>query len=145
MTRPPASSRAASERMRRTGRRDTKCEMEVRRELHRQGFRYRVDRRVRGVSRSRPDIVFSREKIVVFVDGCFWHSCPKHATAPRANAAWWRAKLWQNVERDRRHVLEFARAGWRVLRYWEHEDPRQVADAIASVVVRHREKRGHDS
>jgi DNA mismatch endonuclease (patch repair protein) len=66
----------------------------------------------------------------VFVDGCFWHSCPEHATKPRTNREWWEAKLDSNVERDRRHTAELEEAGWTVLRFWEHEPASRAADAV---------------
>jgi DNA mismatch endonuclease (patch repair protein) len=71
--------------------------------------------------------VWRGRKVVVFVDGCFWHGCPRHATQPKANADWWRDKLAANVARDRRTDAELAARGWRVLRYWEHEPPTEVA------------------
>ena len=112
--------------MRANRRRDTGPELALRRELHGRGLRYRVDfAPVKGL-RCKPDIVFTRAKLVVFVDGCFWHRCPHHATQPRANGDWWREKLDANVRRDRRHDLALAAAGWRVLRVWEHE-PTAVA------------------
>lgn len=69
----------------------------------------------------RPDFVFRARRIVVFVDGCFWHGCPLHGTKPKGNAAFWRAKFRRNVERDRRDTRNLRRAGWKVVRLWEHE------------------------
>ena len=69
----------------------------------------------------RPDFVFPVRRLVVFVDGCFWHGCPRHGTRPRGNAAFWRAKFRRNLARDRRDTRRLRRAGWRVLRLWEHE------------------------
>jgi DNA mismatch endonuclease, patch repair protein len=69
----------------------------------------------------RPDFVFRGRRLVVFVDGCFWHGCPRHGTRPRANAAFWRAKFRRNQARDRRDTRRLRRQGWRVLRLWEHE------------------------
>jgi DNA mismatch endonuclease, patch repair protein len=66
--------------------------------------------------------VFTRRRVVVFVDGCFWHGCPLHATEPKNNAEWWREKLAANMARDRRHDEELTSAGWTVLRIWEHEN-----------------------
>lgn len=71
--------------------------------------------------RVRPDFVFPREKLAVFVDGCFWHGCPRHATSPANNAAFWMTKLAANKARDRRVNRELRKLGWRVLRIWEHE------------------------
>src|SRR3954471_18689778 len=96
------SSREVSERMARVARRDTAPELALRRELHRLGLRYRVDvAPAPSRSRRRADVVFSRQRIAVFVDGCFWHGCEEHGVRPRANAEYWRAKLRRNVERDR--------------------------------------------
>eukprot|EP01133_Synstelium_polycarpum_P019814 gene19814-23735_t len=104
-------------------RRDTKPEIALRRELHRRGLRYFVDRApVKGVRR-RADLVFPRRKVAVFVDGCFWHSCPQHATFPKNNAQWWTDKLAANVVRDRDTDARLAEQGWTVIRVWEHEDP----------------------
>jgi len=111
--------------------------MELRRELYRRGFRYRVDVSVPGVTRGRPDLLFPTEKAAVFVDGCFWHSCPIHGTAPKTNGQWWQEKLAANMERDRRHDRELTESGWLVLRFWEHEDASDAAD----VVVRSLESR----
>jgi DNA mismatch endonuclease (patch repair protein) len=113
--------------MQRQRRRDTKPEVEVRRLLHAAGIRFRVNARLEPDLRVRGDIVWRGRKVVVFVDGCFWHGCPRHATQPKANADWWRDKLAANVARDRRTDAELAARGWRVLRYWEHEPPTEVA------------------
>src|SRR3978361_1376381 len=94
------SSAGVSERMSRVRRRDTAPELELRSELHRRGLRYRIDRRpLKGVP-SRADLVFGPAKVAVYVDGCFWHSCPEHGTMPRSNEAFWQAKLGRNQERD---------------------------------------------
>ncbi len=84
------------------------------------GLRYRVDFPLAGMRR-RGDIVFTRCKVVVFVDGCFWHSCPEHGTLPKHNRAWWIEKLRVNVERDRDSDRRLTDAGWSVVRVWEHE------------------------
>jgi DNA mismatch endonuclease (patch repair protein) len=69
----------------------------------------------------KPDFVFPRLKLAVFVDGCFWHSCPKHATFPKGNASFWEKKLAGNRSRDRLVTRALRKRGWRVLRIWEHE------------------------
>jgi len=84
--------------------------------------------------RSRADVVFRPAKVAVFVDGCFWHRCPAHATVPTNNRAWWSAKLAANAERDRRVDNLLETAGWHVIRVWEHEDPDSAAATIATVV-----------
>src|SRR5689334_21253539 len=99
--RPVPSSPGVSERMSRARRRDTEPEMVVRREAHRRGLRYRVDAALPGMPRRRADLLFPRRRVAVFIDGCFWHSCPEHATIPRANREWWLSKLRKNADRDR--------------------------------------------
>jgi DNA mismatch endonuclease (patch repair protein) len=71
--------------------------------------------------RVRPDFVFAARRLVVFVDGCFWHGCPRHGALPRGNAAFWREKFQRNRARDRRDAGRLRLAGWKVLRLWEHE------------------------
>jgi DNA mismatch endonuclease (patch repair protein) len=78
--------------------------------------------------------MFSRVRLAVFVDGCFWHRCPEHGSDPRANGAWWRKKLDDNVARDRRNDAALRAAGWTVLRAWEHEPVVEVANRIESIV-----------
>jgi DNA mismatch endonuclease (patch repair protein) len=108
--------------MQRQARRDTKPELALRRELHRLGLRYRVDHGVLPGVRRRADVVFTRARVAVFVDGCFWHGCPDHGSRPKANAEWWATKLAANVARDRDTDRLLADAGWRVVRFWEHAD-----------------------
>jgi DNA mismatch endonuclease (patch repair protein) len=85
--------------------------------------------------RRRADLVFPRARVAVYIDGCFWHSCPQHATSPKNNAAWWTAKLEANKTRDADTDRRLEEAGWAVVRIWEHEDPaaaaRRVAEAVA--------------
>lgn len=73
---------------------------------------------------------------MVFIDGCFWHGCPEHRTSPRANSDWWRSKLEANIARDRDTDRQLAERGWRVLRFWEHEDPEIVVDKIAAELAK---------
>jgi DNA mismatch endonuclease, patch repair protein len=120
-------------------RRDTKPEREVRSALHREGFRFRVDYplRVSGYPRLiRPDIVFSRARLAVFIDGCWWHGCPEHGVRlTLRNEHYWRPKIAQNKERDGRQVLALEGAGWWVARFWEHEKPGSVAQAIRNLLA----------
>ncbi|HEX2391980.1 MAG TPA: very short patch repair endonuclease [Solirubrobacterales bacterium] len=116
--------------------RDTRPELALRSELHRRGLRYRVDRRPLKSVRCRADIVFPRQKVAVFVDGCFWHGCPEHGTSPQTNAAYWSAKIARNVERDRLNEAELSAAGWAVVRVWEHEISVDAADRIARLLER---------
>lgn len=127
---PGASSESVSRRMRNTRQRDTPMEISVRTLLQEHHLRFEVDRSIAGVTRARPDVLFPAERVAVFLDGCFWHSCPEHGTTPHANRQWWIEKLAANVERDRRHDQELTAAGWLVLRFWEHEAPEFVAEEI---------------
>jgi DNA mismatch endonuclease (patch repair protein) len=122
--------------------RDTQPELELRSALHRGGLRFFTHRRPYSDFRCRADVVFPRLRVAVFIDGCFWHRCPKHGTSPRANAKYWRPKLARNVARDRAVDTELAGAGWTVLRVWEHdvEGPglARVAAKIQRLVARRR-------
>jgi DNA mismatch endonuclease (patch repair protein) len=120
-----------------TKRRDTPCELAIRSLVHQMGLRYRVDWKVPD-SRTRADLAFVSARVLVFVDGCFWHGCPKHATWPKANADWWRVKLEGNVRRDADATARLRRDGWTVLRFWEHEEPVRAATRIAAVLARQR-------
>lgn len=143
MTRAPQpTSEAARDRMRHTPQRDTPCELALRRELHRRGLRYRVDYRPLSGLRRTADIVFTRQKVAVFVDGCFWHGCSEHGTWPKANADWWRAKIETNRSRDRDTDRRLAEAGWLPLRIWEHEDPRVAAKRVEEAVAKRRRDLG---
>lgn len=128
------SSESVRMRFQRQRIRDTAPEMALRRELHGRGLRYRVDVPLLGARGGRADILFSRARLVVMVDGCFWHRCPEHGLAPRANADWWRDKLDRNVERDRRTDRELTEMGWMVLRIWEHEPCLEAADRVEALV-----------
>ena len=135
-SRPP---RPSSENARRTmlanRRKDTSPELAVRRRIHAAGLRYRVDFPADAADRRRrADIVFTRAKVVVFIDGCFWHGCPQHFIAPKSNADYWGPKIARNMERDRTSTARLSDAGWRVLRFWEHEDPDDVATRIIEAV-----------
>lgn len=114
---------------------DSRLEQRLRSELHRRGLRFRKHVTLLPDSPCRPDVVFTRAKIAVFVDGCFWHSCPIHGTRSKANADWWRAKLEGNVQRDRRNDRMLAEAGWTVLRFWEHDDIVSMGDRIAAALT----------
>jgi DNA mismatch endonuclease (patch repair protein) len=129
------SSAAVSARMSRQGSRDTAPEVAVRRLLHASGLRYRVNLPVPGMPRRTIDIVFPKSKIAVFLDGCFWHGCPQHATQPKSNAEWWRSKLSKNMSRDVETTEHLRAEGWTVLRFWEHELPDEVANTVRAVVL----------
>lgn len=124
--------------MRGNRKRDTGPELKLRSLLHRGGLRFRVNHEliVPGL-RVRPDIVFVARRVAVFVDGCFWHSCRWHGTRPRVNTHYWLPKLARVKARDRKVRRLLTRAGWTVLRLWEHVPPERAADLVrAAVVVR---------
>ncbi|GAB2526110.1 very short patch repair endonuclease [Nocardia heshunensis] len=126
----PTTDAATSARLAKQRRAGTKPEMDLRRELHRRGKRFFVDRAPLPGLRRRADLVFPRRKVAVYVDGCFWHSCPEHATRPKNNAQWWAEKLAGNVARDRDTDARLTAAGWTVVRVWEHEAAVSAADLV---------------
>ncbi|MFJ3661175.1 very short patch repair endonuclease [Streptomyces sp. NPDC090119] len=120
--------------MSRQASKDTKPELAVRRLLHAAGLRYRLEYPVPGMARRRIDVAFTRAKVAVLIDGCFWHGCPVHATHPKANAEWWRQKLDRNMARDLETTNHLIAQGWTVLRFWEHEAPAEVAVRVQAAV-----------
>lgn len=133
-----ASSAATRRSMRANRGRDTSPEKAVRSALHRLGLRYRVNTRPEPTLQRTADIVFRPSRVAVFIDGCFWHSCPTHATRPRTHSAFWNNKLERTLERDRETTDTLERAGWLVLRFWEHEDPEEVALRVHNAVIARR-------
>ncbi len=130
---PLPASAARSANMKANRRTDTKPELALRSALHALGYRYRKDLRLDLPRRRvRPDIAFTSRKVAVFVDGCFWHACPDHGSAPKSNEWYWSPKLAKNVERDHAADAALAEAGWTVVRLWEHVP---VADAVAAVIA----------
>lgn len=111
--------------------RDTAPERALRSALHSQGWRFRVNFRPEPSLRRTADIVFTRQHVAVFVDGCFWHGCPIHGSTPTRNSGYWTPKLRRNIERDRDTDARLAQAGWKVVRVWEHEE---LAGAVTKVV-----------
>lgn len=132
--RPPASSTRVTAQMKVQRRRDTLPEVLVRRALFARGARYRVNYPVPGNRRRTIDIAFTRSKIAVFIDGCFWHGCPDHGTSPRANGEWWTSKIAANSARDLETTHNLIEQGWLVLRFWEHDEPSKVADSVLGEV-----------
>lgn len=127
-------------RMKQVRQRNTSAELAVRRELYARGLRYRIQVLVSTKPRRVADIAFSGLRVAVFVDGCFWHGCPKHATWPKQNAEFWRAKIATNQQRDRDTDERLRAEGWMVIRVWAHEPPERVAAKVAAVVEKRREK-----
>lgn len=108
-------------------RKDNDAELAVRRLLHAAGYRYRVHYPVPGLPRRTIDIAFTRTKVAVFIDGCFWHGCPDHGMMPASNREWWSSKLAANRLRDVDTDAHLGSRGWQVLRFWEHQTPSSVA------------------
>lgn len=119
---------------------NTKPEIFLRKALWRLGYRYRVKNRLPG----KPDVVFPLYRIVVFVDGCFWHKCPDHFVQPKTRASFWQSKIDANVERDHKNSETLKSQGWRVIRIWEHEIRSSLEDSVARVVKALEDRRnGH--
>ncbi|NHA01371.1 very short patch repair endonuclease [Nocardioides sp. W3-2-3] len=133
-----AESWASSDAVRRTMQgnrgRDTSAELAIRRLVHARGLRYRVNYRPESTLRRTGDLVFTKVRVVVLVDGCYWHGCPEHFVPPVRNRDFWSSKIERNRERDAETTAESTKRGWRVLRFWEHESPERVAAAIESAV-----------
>lgn len=114
--------------------RDTGPEFALRSAVHALGLRYRVNARpLKGVRRTA-DLVFSRARVAVFLDGCFWHGCPEHHTVAKTNGEFWARKVSDNRRRDRDTDAKLAEAGWRSVRVWEHEDPVAAAERVRAAV-----------
>jgi DNA mismatch endonuclease (patch repair protein) len=114
--------------------RDTAPEVALRSALHRRGLRFRKHvRPVPGVA-CTVDVLFPTERLALFIDGCYWHSCPQHASSPITNGEWWRAKLAATRERDLRNTQTLNDAGWTVLRIWEHEEVEAAATRVSEVL-----------
>ncbi len=126
----------ASRRMRRVRQKNTSAELALRRELFARGLRYRVHIPVVDKPRRIADVAIKTLRVAVFVDGCFWHGCPLHATWPKANAEFWRAKILANRERDQDTDRRLSASGWKVLRVWSHEPPGKAANRIVKFVAR---------
>lgn len=127
-----ASSPGSRRSMQSNRRRDTNPELLIRSAIHQRGLRYRTDFRiVLEGGAPRPDIAFTRRRLAIFVDGCFWHLCAEHCVVPRGdNAEYWRRKLEGNKRRDDQHNSLLQEAGWTVLRIWEHEPVEEAVERI---------------
>lgn len=129
------SKKKRSEIMSRVRSKNTKPELRVRSALHKRGLRYRLNYPLPG----KPDIVFVKAKVAVFIDSCFWHGCPSHLRKPKSNVDYWDAKIARNVERAAEVNAEYADSDWLQLRFWEHslkEDFDSCVDDIERVVRR---------
>jgi DNA mismatch endonuclease, patch repair protein len=133
-----ASSEAVRASMRSNRSRDTQPEIALRRAVWALGLRYKVAARPLSEVRRTADLVFTRAKVAVFLDGCFWHGCPEHHRAPAANSHYWSAKVARNRARDAEVDSLLTTAGWQVIRIWEHEDPVDAASHVAEIIRRSR-------
>jgi DNA mismatch endonuclease (patch repair protein) len=121
-------------RMKRTG---TGPEVELRRALWAAGLRYRVNFAPLPGLRTRADIALLGPRVLVYVDGCFWHGCPEHLVWPKNNADFWREKVQRNKERDARVTAALEAAGWTVIRVWEHEGVEEARGRVEATVHAH--------
>ena len=145
MSRVSPSSHEASARLARVRQQGTGAELSLRRELHARGLRYRLQIPLLTKPRRIADIVFPGAKVAVFVDGCFWHGCPEHATWPKQNSDFWRQKIETNRARDSDTNDRLRSIGWTVLRFWEHEPPTEAAEVVACAVAVSRSRRSASS
>lgn len=132
---PGSSGAEVSRRMSRLRRRDNERELSLRRTLHAEGLRFRVTYPVPQMRRRTIDIAFTRRRVAVFLDGCFWHGCPLHGTAPRSNGSWWAKKLAANQARDRDTDTHLRSLGWQVVRVWEHVDLEDAAARVRAAIA----------
>ncbi len=119
-----------SETMRRVKGKNTSLELKVRSALHERGLRYRLNYPLPG----KPDIIFPKQKIVVFVDSCFWHGCPEHLRKPASNIIYWSEKIKRNIKRDKIITKKYEDMGWRIIRIWEHDIKRDFETVISSLI-----------
>jgi DNA mismatch endonuclease (patch repair protein) len=129
-----ATSPATRRAMQANRRRDTAPEMAIRRLVHAAGLRYRVDARPLPTARHTADMIFTRARVAVFIDGCWWHGCADHYRPPARNTTYWAGKITRNRERDRLANEALIAAGWTVVRIWEHEAPESAARRIEAAV-----------
>jgi DNA mismatch endonuclease (patch repair protein) len=130
-----ASSPASRAVMRANRGRDTRPELALRSAVHALGLRYRVNARPISTIRRTADLVFTKARVAVFLDGCFWHGCENHyRPAKGATAEFWDAKVRENRRRDAETDERLRQVGWQVVRVWEHDDPAAGAARIATVV-----------
>jgi DNA mismatch endonuclease (patch repair protein) len=131
-----ASSREVRASMKGNRGRDTGPERRLRTALHARGLRYRVSARPLSDLRRTADIVFPKERLAIFVDGCFWHGCPQHHRPAKKNSGFWSMKIIDNKRRDAETNEALVERGWTVIRCWEHEDTATVVDRIVTALGR---------
>ncbi|MBZ9887317.1 very short patch repair endonuclease [Mesorhizobium sp. BR1-1-3] len=121
--------------MSRTPSRDNAFERSVRSLLFARGLRYQVHFSLPGMPRRTCDVAFPKKKIAIFLDGCFWHGCPVHGSQAKTNSDFWSRKFKRNTDRDHETDVHLHSQGWRVLRFWEHEQPYDIVDRIVAEVA----------
>ena len=124
------SRKKRSEVMSKIRSKNTKTEVEFRKKVWAVGFRYRLhSKKLQG----KPDLVFASKKVVVFIDGCFWHKCPKCFKQPASNKKYWDWKIQYNVDKDKRISKELRKLGWNVIRIWEHDTKKNPGKCIEKI------------
>jgi DNA mismatch endonuclease (patch repair protein) len=110
---------------------NTKPELEIRKLLFSKGIRgYRISSDLIG----KPDIIFPKYKIAIFIDGCFWHKCMKCFKEPQTNKQFWKNKIDSNVNRDKKINKELTDDGWTVIRFWEHEIKKNIDKCVNNII-----------
>jgi len=113
--------------------RNSKPEQVLRKALFRLGYRYSLNHRFKELN-FKPDIVMVSRKVCIFVDGCFWHKCPKCFKAPKSNKRYWKPKIERNVERDKEQNIYLKKNGWKVIRVWEHEIRKNLDKVLNRII-----------
>lgn len=126
------TSTQRSRNMSRIRGKNTSPELVIRHGLYAKGLRYRLHQNLPG----KPDLIFPRARLAVFVDGCFWHKCPKHFKAPSTRAQFWRRKIDANVVRDHTVNQLLRKQGWKVMRVWEHDVNRRQHVVISRITTK---------
>ncbi len=121
-----------SENMAKIRSKDTKIEIQFRKALWRQGYRY-----LKNSTRyfGKPDLVLPKYKTVIFLDSCFWHGCKKHGNQPKSNKSYWKNKLERNKKRDQQVNRFYKQEGWRVIRIWEHCIPKNDSTRLYKIIL----------
>ena len=118
-----------SERMRNQKINDTKPEIEIAKATFKLGLRYRKNVLI-PEAKTTADLMLKKHNLIVFIDGCFWHGCPKHFKLPKTNTEWWDLKIQRNKKRDAQKTRILRKLGWNVIRLWEHVEPDKAAKKI---------------
>lgn len=144
MAHPVPSSLDTNRRLARVRQSGTRAEIELRRAWHARGLRYRVQLPILRKPHRVADIVFTRVKVAVFVDGCFWHGCPVHATWPNNNAEFWKEKIQTNRAKGADTNIRLKSIGWEPVQIWEHDNTVEAADQICRLIQVRRTEGGDD-